>query len=72
MTEKTEAPRDEAATKGADIRDTAAASGTKDSEKGSGDKSGADKGNGKIWMGTAVGVGSAALVAALMYAKRRK
>jgi len=29
-------------------------------------------GKGKIWMGTAVGVGSAALVAALMYAKRRK
>jgi tetrahydromethanopterin S-methyltransferase subunit B len=25
-----------------------------------------------VWMGTAVGVGSAALVAALMYAKRRK
>jgi hypothetical protein len=25
-----------------------------------------------IWMGTAVGIGSAALVAALMYAKRRK
>jgi hypothetical protein len=33
------------------------------------------KGAGKsnaVWMGTAVGVGSAALVAALMYAKRRK
>ena len=25
-----------------------------------------------IWMGTAVGIGSAALVAALMYARRRK
>ncbi|WP_443970818.1 hypothetical protein [Sphingobium sp. CR28] len=25
-----------------------------------------------VWMGTAVGIGSAALVAALMYAKRRK
>lgn len=32
----------------------------------------AKTGNGKIWMGTAVGVGSAALVAALMYARRRK
>ncbi|MET0136764.1 MAG: hypothetical protein ABW048_04000 [Sphingobium sp.] len=32
-----------------------------------------DKGvSSKVWMGTAVGVGSAALVAALMYAKRRK
>lgn len=30
------------------------------------------KGRQAIWMGTAVGVGSAALVAALMYAKRRK
>lgn len=27
--------------------------------------------NNKLWMGTAVGVGSAALVAALMYASRR-
>lgn len=27
--------------------------------------------NNKVWMGTAVGVGSAALVAALMYASRR-
>jgi LPXTG-motif cell wall-anchored protein len=29
-------------------------------------------GNKGIWMGTAVGIGSAALVAALLYAKRRK
>ncbi|CAN5479684.1 hypothetical protein BH10PSE12_BH10PSE12_34450 [soil metagenome] len=29
-------------------------------------------GNKGVWMGTAVGVGSAALVAALLYAKRRK
>lgn len=29
------------------------------------------KGNGKIWMGTAVGIGSAAIVAALLYTKRR-
>ena len=28
--------------------------------------------SGAVWMGTAVGIGSAALVAALMYAKRRK
>lgn len=34
------------------------------------DKSG-KPGNGKIWMGTAVGIGSAAIVAALLYAKRR-
>lgn len=38
---------------------------------------GADKAKGsstssKVWKGTAVGIGSAALVAALMYAKRRK
>ncbi|MDF0544789.1 hypothetical protein PX699_20780 [Sphingobium sp. H39-3-25] len=31
----------------------------------------AAKGNGKIWMGTAVGIGSAAIVAALLYTKRR-
>lgn len=33
-----------------------------------------EKGNvpNAVWMGTAVGIGSAALVAALMYAKRRK
>lgn len=28
--------------------------------------------NKAIWMGTAVGIGSAAIVAALLYAKRRK
>ena len=38
-------------------------------------RAGATKSGGKsnaLWMGTAVGVGSAALVAALMYANRRK
>jgi len=29
------------------------------------------KSNSKIWMGTAVGIGSAAIVAALLYTKRR-
>lgn len=41
-------------------------------EKGNNLQAGApDKGGNKKWMGTAVGVGSAALVAALMYANRR-
>lgn len=42
-------------------------------EKAAG-KAGEDKGkpgNKAVWMGTAVGIGSAALVAALLYAKRR-
>lgn len=40
-----------------------------DTKDGNTDKGGVSP---KVWMGTAVGVGSAALVAALMYAKRRK
>jgi hypothetical protein len=31
----------------------------------------AAKGSGKLWMGTAVGIGSAAIVAALLYSRRR-
>lgn len=44
----------------------AAAPGKAGENKGGSAKSNA------IWMGTAVGIGSAALVAALMYARRRK
>lgn len=39
--------------------------------KDSTSKDGAKGGNAKIWMGTAVGIGSAAIVAALLYAKKR-
>lgn len=46
---------------------------TKDAPTG-GKAAKGEKGNvpNAVWMGTAVGIGSAALVAALMYAKRRK
>ncbi|MCE7798355.1 hypothetical protein LWE61_17595 [Sphingobium sufflavum] len=71
----------------AEAETDAATAKAPDHEKGNGiaaDAPSHDKGNGvtasekgngvssKVWMGTAVGVGSAALVAALMYAKRRK
>ncbi|MFT3965328.1 MAG: hypothetical protein QM690_05550 [Sphingobium sp.] len=59
MTEKTEAAKDST--------ETAATPPVEGEEA----KKGAARSN-AVWMGTAVGVGSAALVAALMYAKRRK
>ncbi|HEX7874753.1 MAG TPA: hypothetical protein VF475_17715 [Sphingobium sp.] len=61
MTDKTDAPKD--------LPETTAAAPAKPVEADAAKKGG--KSN-AVWMGTAVGVGSAALVAALMYAKRRK
>lgn len=68
MTESKTPPEAEAATK-------AATTETPEKAAAAGDAASGEKANGvssKVWMGTAVGVGSAALVAALMYAKRRK
>ncbi|HEX7821577.1 MAG TPA: hypothetical protein VF463_13290 [Sphingobium sp.] len=68
MTESKTPPETEAATK-------AAATEAPEKAAAAGDAASGEKANGvssKVWMGTAVGVGSAALVAALMYAKRRK
>jgi hypothetical protein len=60
MTEKTEAPKEST-----DTEAKTAPAAAEAAKKGG-------KTNNAVWMGTAVGVGSAALVAALMYAKRRK
>jgi hypothetical protein len=60
MTDAEKSPVDET------LADAAAEDKKEDSSKIASSKSNA------IWMGTAVGIGSAALVAALMYARRRK
>ncbi len=62
MTEKKATPE-------ASVPATSAEGSNPPAVNGTTDKNGVSS---KVWMGTAVGVGSAALVAALMYAKRRK
>lgn len=57
-----------------DDKNSKAASPSSEAKKGASDAAGKAAGgsNKAIWMGTAVGIGSAAIVAALLYARRRK
>jgi hypothetical protein len=64
MTDETSPPIDDEAASSAPEPKTA-----KSGKAGKGQKTSVPN---AVWMGTAVGVGSAALVAALMYTKRRK
>ncbi|MEJ7933447.1 hypothetical protein WG907_04145 [Sphingobium sp. AN558] len=58
--------KDEAPVSGATLTDAPAAQSTPNPA------SGARKSTGRVWMGTAVGIGSAAIVAALLYTGRNK